>query len=95
MALVMLKIGAPGTFHRSVRDESGAVLKVLEFTHGKPIELVGIDLAAVQRDIGGALELVTTDERGRQRIAKGPIEEAEPVRRGVRRKRREAAEVNG
>lgn len=77
MYSVMLKGNWPGNFRRSVRDEQGKVLKVLEFTPGVPVEVNDEELAAITPDIGVCIVHVQCDDKGRPRIVEDPVEVAD------------------
>ena len=68
---VMLRGSWPGIFRRAVRDGSGAVTSVLEFSPGTVYELLDDNLEACAGDIGLALVEVVLDDRGRPREAAG------------------------
>ena len=61
---VMLAPSWPNSFGRTVRDESGAVLKRLLFEKAKPQVLGDREFAAVMEDVGKALVYAELDERG-------------------------------
>ena len=63
----MLKGNWPGNFCRTVRNEKGGVVKVLEFQPGIPVDLPDEDFDAVKNDIGKSLVPVELDEKGRPR----------------------------
>lgn len=75
MSLLMLRPNWPGTFKRVVRKPNGDVKRVLTFEPGKPVELRGAALAAVERAIGPALVEVELDAKGRPREKKQSITE--------------------
>ena len=69
MSLLMLRPDhTGGLFRRSVRNPKGEVKKMLVFKAGEPVELKGLELAAVERDIGPALVEVELDAKKRPRI---------------------------
>lgn len=58
MNLVRLARSWNGGFTRSVRDDKGEVIDILRFEPGEVLELDEIEFAAVQNDLGKALEEV-------------------------------------
>ena len=64
MIALMVKPSWPTTFHRSVRDEAGKVVKLLRFEHGKPELLDETEYAAVKADVGLALVHADVDAEG-------------------------------
>ena len=57
----IILIPGNNTFHRSVRDENGAILRTLTFEEGVAVELEGDELDAVRKDIGPALCIARDD----------------------------------
>lgn len=79
MAIVRLRPGWEGEFGRCVRDRHGQVKKRLVFPPGKAVTLRGADFAAVQGDIGKALEVVAPDTRGKLRRQDTPSDPPLPA----------------
>ena len=61
---VLLNPEWPGSFRRTVRNESGKAVKVLEFKKGEPLLLDEVEFEAVIGDIGTALCFAHLDSDG-------------------------------
>jgi hypothetical protein len=61
---VLLNPDWPATFRRSVRDENGKTLKVLEFKKGEPLLLDEAEFEAVINDLGKSLCFAHLDSDG-------------------------------
>jgi hypothetical protein len=68
MPKVMLRRNWPGNFRRSIRNEKGEVLRVIEFAPGQAVEVLDDEMPSVQADLGHALQLVTLDKKNRPRV---------------------------
>jgi hypothetical protein len=55
MPLVKLRDDIKGTFRRSQRDKTGAILKTLEFPSGLPVDVDWNDLSVIANDLHNAL----------------------------------------
>lgn len=68
MALVMLKKSRAGNFRRTVKDKSGAVLQVLDFVPGEPVDVPVECLEALRSDFYQTLFPVSIGPTGKPEI---------------------------
>lgn len=59
MPTIRLKKAAACNFRRSIRDEKGIVVSVIEFSPGEPMQVDVATLEQLRPDIGKALELIS------------------------------------